>query len=88
MSLVAENFERALMHLDAARVNRDLLDFIALEIVGVDFNGLAAIGRFALAEPKAVSRKRAQASGSAVVFKRISNYSFSLRGLKLDFTLL
>ena len=45
------------MHLDAARVNRDLLDFIALEIVGVDFNGLAAIGRFGVGGAKGRQQK-------------------------------
>ena len=49
------------MHLDAARINGYLLDFIALKVVGVDINGLAAVGRLGVDGAK--SRQQGKAAG-------------------------
>ena len=53
------------MHLDAARIDCYLLDFIALKVVGVDFNGLAAVGRLGVDGAK--SRQQGKAAGKRQV---------------------
>ena len=73
------------MNFNIARINGNLLDFIAVEVVGSDFDGLFAVGGFSLSKSSRAGGDQSKENMTGILSKKI--YQLSRLGAKIDLTL-